>query len=146
MRNHCVTRSLINLGCVPHAHNLDNKLKGAVMLYLMEGVKASFAVYLVNAIVSMRCVEEASLCEVCGAKEATLSWPRCNHVFCEVCFWKNRVKENKTFETLRSGQLRCLKCDSLFDQNSCEAIESLITKKRVYLCFELYRMYEERSH
>ena len=90
VRNHSVTRSLINLGCVPHAHNLDNKLKGAVMLYLMEGVKASFSVYLVNAIVSMRCVEEASLCEMCGVKEATLSWPRCNHVFCEVCFWKVR--------------------------------------------------------
>ena len=40
------------------------------------------------------------------------------------------MKENKTFETLRSGQLRCLKCDSLFDQDSCEAIESLITKEK----------------
>ena len=90
VRNHSVTRSLINLGCVPHVHNLDNKLKGAVMLYLMEGVKASFSVYLVNAVVSMRCVEEASRCQVCGVKDATLSWPRCNHVFCEVCFWKVR--------------------------------------------------------
>ena len=40
------------------------------------------------------------------------------------------MKENKTLETLRSGQLRCLKCDSLFDQDSCEAIESLITKEK----------------
>ena len=90
VRNHACTCQLIKLGCVPGSYNMDNKLKGDVMLYLMETLNNCFAVYVVNAVVAMRCVENVSLCQVCGKKEGTLCWPRCNHILCEVCFWTVR--------------------------------------------------------
>ena len=49
---------------------------------------------------------------------------------------QSRVKRNKTFETLRSGQLRCMKCESLYDQDSCGTIESLITKEESLSLFK----------
>jgi len=122
VRNHAMTSGLIKLGGIPGCHSIGNtRLKGEIMLYLMEKVTSPFAVYIVNSVVAMRWDEKTVCCCCCcgggGSKEDNgmmMRWPRCNHTVCETCFWTHRVKHARS-ENLRSCQLRCLKCDILYD-------------------------------
>lgn len=102
---------------------------------VLDFVPPSLAVYVAKRIYEMRLwstvnldksqKSECQLCSVDGMENRYLSFPCCNHVFCEVCLWESLV--SKLDERINGDVVKCPLCDisTFSEQSDCDSKATL---------------------